>query len=66
MNVIVKSKKGEPVDNFGGKLCAVVVVRRNGAQCLLRGNGAESDYLSLINGLNAVMRDALGAFTEEK
>lgn len=66
MNVIVKAKKGEPVDNFGGKLCAVVVVGSNGAQCLLRGNGAESDYLSLINGLNAVMRDALGAFTEEK
>ena len=54
------------MNNFGGKLCAVVVVGRNGAQCLLRGNGAESDYLSLINGLNAVMRDALGAFTEEK
>lgn len=30
------------------------------------GDIAESDYLSLINGLNEVMRDALGAFTEEK
>lgn len=66
MNVIVKDKKGTPVDNLGGKLCAAVVVGKNGAHILLRGNGDSSDYLSLISGLNAVMREVLGGFTEEK
>lgn len=66
MNVIVKDKKGTPVDNIGGKLCAVVVVGKNGAHILLRGRGDSSDYLSLIGGLNEVTREALGGFTEEK
>lgn len=65
MQVIVKDGKDNPVDNLGGKLCAVVVVGKKGAHILLRGEGDEDGYLSLINGLNEVMREAIGAFTEE-
>ena len=66
MQVIVKDGKGNPVDNLGGKLCAVVVVRKKGAHILLRGEGDKDGYLSLINGLNEVMREALWTIAEEK
>ncbi len=66
MNVIIKDKKGSPVDNIGGKLCAAVVVGKKGAYVLLRGAGDSSDYLSLVSGLNEAMRAAITGFTEEK
>ena len=66
MQVIVKDGKVNPVDNLGGKLCAVVVVGKKGAHILLRGEGDEDGYLSLINGLNEVMREALLTIAEEK
>lgn len=66
MNVIVKNKRGSPVDNIGGKLCVVVVVGKNGAHILLRGSGDSSDYISIINELNEAMRAAIAGFTEEK
>ena len=66
MNVIVKDGKGNPVDNIGGKLCAVVVVGKKGAHCLLRGDGDEGCYLSLINGLNEVMQDAIWTIAGEE
>ena len=66
MQVIVKDGKDNPVDNIGGKLCAVVVVGKKGAHFLLRGTVDSSAYISLINGLNEVKRIAIAGFTEEK
>lgn len=61
MNVIVKGKKGDPVDNIGGKLCAVVVAEKTGVHVLLRGEGNRDDYLFLANGLN----EAIGAVFDQ-